>query len=735
MKIQSIRIQRFRSISNTAILDCGPLNVFIGKNNAGKSNLLAAIEIMLRHLKEGKVAGSWEASRSLDEFTDRDSSCPLEIGIQFELPEDVNAALREKLTREAPHLQKSIEQIAAFGSIVFILNGALEKHAPFLFTRRIFVGDLPSAGGAAAATGIEILSVSLAVAQELYINQKEARLLRSEVKLLESVNSRLRGEFERFFTRGAEYSPGFILNQLRIGSQVRSSLRREIEALVSAAENLEDLRGGVSQIETRLQEEVALLEKKRTEGTISAFAGEAQSTPEYAGWLMHEYGSITVLHFKETRQPIGREEADELLRLKVRRGGPDRLRVLQQTIRALLGVNVDAFEADSRSPERVAEMDIDEFLVEANGAGIREALRLILDLELKNPQLVLIEEPEVHLHPGLERAVEAYLRDKSEDAQMFITSHSTNFVDATSFQNVYLVHRSINGKTECDSMSLEDGAFRIPAELGLRLSSVFMFDRLVFVEGPSDEGVFRAIARSLGVDFAKSNVGFVQMSGVRNFAHFAAERTLELLTRRQIKIWFVVDRDESGDGEVNRLITSLGDRAKLSVLRRRELENYLLDPDAVGKFIAEKQGTPRQRVPIPSHDMVASAIKDASEGLKDEVLRLRFEKAILKPIYLQSRTNSGTPEERLQSAVEELKRRILTLEENQRQAVTELEKSWPGHALEIAPGALILAKAAQGFGVTFRKDAGDSVRIARLMSPSSIATELKMLLEDIGGEN
>ena len=55
-------------------------------------------------------------------------------------------------------------------------------------------------------------------------------------------------------------------------------------------------------------------------------------------------------------------------------------------------MDVDAFQARDRTGERTAEMDVDNFLVEANGAGIRESLRFILDLELKNTSLLLLEE-------------------------------------------------------------------------------------------------------------------------------------------------------------------------------------------------------------------------------------------------------------------------------------------------------------------------------------------------------
>jgi putative ATP-dependent endonuclease of OLD family len=117
MRIMSVYVRHFRSIESAELLQCGGLNVLIGKNNAGKSNLLSAIEHVLKHLKRGAVSAPWAVKKPLEEFTDRDRTLPIQFGIQFELPPEVNEKLRDALTPGAPHLAKSIEQIKNFTSV------------------------------------------------------------------------------------------------------------------------------------------------------------------------------------------------------------------------------------------------------------------------------------------------------------------------------------------------------------------------------------------------------------------------------------------------------------------------------------------------------------------------------------------------------------------------------------------------------------------------------------------
>jgi len=75
MIIHSVQVRGFRSLSNVSIGKFGPVNIFYGENNAGKSNILAAIEILFKverpQERESAVAGflHGELSNFVDNFT------------------------------------------------------------------------------------------------------------------------------------------------------------------------------------------------------------------------------------------------------------------------------------------------------------------------------------------------------------------------------------------------------------------------------------------------------------------------------------------------------------------------------------------------------------------------------------------------------------------------------------------------------------------------------------------
>jgi len=732
MKVQALKINGYKSIDNAEISNCGNLNIFIGKNNAGKSNILSAIELVQNHLSNAVIASKWSSIRPQDEFYNRDLNRGIRIAIQFEMPISVNDDLRNVLQHSYPNMERAAQELEKSDSIVFVISGSRIRNESFLFVEQIVVGKIADSEQGIEVNGINLLTVSRTVAYELFKIQESLTLFRSDVTVLTKMPSRTR-EFSYLFSSNnketLKNNTAAYVNNILNGAQVSADTRQELQTAILSADSTDDfiksLDGIVSSLRAKIEDSL----KKETSRAFTTFAGETRIQPDYVGFLMGRYGSIPLLHLRETKSPIGRDEAEALLRLKITRGGPERLKIVQNTVQSLLGVEVDAFQPeDAIGRNQGAEMDVDQFLAEANGAGVREALRLILDLELKQPSLVLVEEPEVHLHPGLEYAMYSYLSDKSASQQIFVTTHSTNFIDSVSFQNIYLVSRE-QGGTKVSIMDETNGALKIPASLGLKLSTVFMYDRLLFVEGPSDEAVLREFSRILNLDLARANMNFVQMGGVTNFAHYAAEGTLSLLSRRNLKIWFLTDRDERSDSEVQAMAQKLGANAHLVINDSRDLENNLLNPEAIQKFISKKLEATSGNV--PTIEEVSQELTSVALSLKDDVITRRLNSKLLKPIYLQKRNQKGTLEERLKEGINELQNRLDSLDTSQAEIKKSVEEHWDKNAKDVAPGAEILDKCCQKFGVRFQKDSGDSAKLASYMSANDIPRQITELLKTV----
>jgi predicted ATP-dependent endonuclease of OLD family len=735
MKIKNIKITKFRSIENAEIFNCGNLNIFIGKNNSGKSNILAAIELVKNHLSKSVIASKWTVNRSVDEFYNRESEKGLKIAIEFEISSEINIKLRENLQINFPNLERAISELASHKSITFIISGEIYKEKSYLYIEQIFAGELRKDTEIIDIVGTSLLNVSSEVALELFLTQEDLSLYRADLTSLNHASTRAK-DLQYFFqpqnrdsyrNNAAGYITNFIGN-----TSPSPEARKNIISLFASVETHDEFQKGIESLIIDLTSKLEQAQKKETSRPFNTFAGETRIQPEYVSLLTSIYGSIPLLHLKESKNPIGREEAEDLLKLKITRGGPERLKVVQNTVRSLLGVEVDAFQPDDRVGKGIpsAEMDVDQFLAEANGAGVRESLRLILDLELKSPKLVLLEEPEVHLHPGLEYSIHSYLKEKSINLQIFTTTHSTNFVDSVSFQNIYLVSKeNVNG-TKISIVDEKNGALKIPTALGLKLSTVFMYDRLLFVEGPSDEAVLRKFADIMNIDLAKSNMNFVQMGGVMNFAHYAAEHTLSLLSRKNLKLWFLIDRDEKTDSEVEAMIDKLGENAKLIAPGFRDLENCLLDPNSVLEFIKYKQKSLTD-YKTPTIEEVEKQLNESAIELKDRLIEKKINNRLLRPVYLQNRKAKGNVVERIESAITELQQRLETLESLTQKTKEEIDTNWENKANKLVPGAEILDSCCQKFGIRFQKDEGDSAKLADYIKEEKIPAEIKNLLEEI----
>jgi predicted ATP-dependent endonuclease of OLD family len=202
------------------------------------------------------------------------------------------------------------------------------------------------------------------------------------------------------------------------------------------------------------------------------------------------------------------------------------------------------------------------------GGGIQASIQLVFELknEMDKYSVFGVEEPEAHLHSELQRKLFDELKCLSTDCQLFITTHSPTFVDRADLDTVW-ISRFTNGETTFEKAA---ELTEILGELGIKPSDVLFFaNKILFVEGKTEEIVIPAFAQKLQVDLG--DIAIIAVEG-KTKARLNLKTWLKI-TRGILPMFLLLDKDaeaEIGELEKENLIK----RGTFHVWRLGSIESY-----------------------------------------------------------------------------------------------------------------------------------------------------------------
>lgn len=197
----------------------------------------------------------------------------------------------------------------------------------------------------------------------------------------------------------------------------------------------------------------------------------------------------------------------------------------------------------------------------------------------KTEYILIIEEPEVYLHPSLQRKMIDTLLLISMNNQVIFSSHSPITVGKMERNQIKLVKREAGEATISDITISE-----VIQELGIRADDILVNKGIIFVEGQDDKAVVEGILNRIHPG-ANDEINVLVTGNCENLKFFA---NAELLINNKFNIPFLIIRDSDGMDVEQRTSELLNDIVKVGRnLSEEQIENLKKSIFITSKYSVE----------------------------------------------------------------------------------------------------------------------------------------------------
>lgn len=221
------------------------------------------------------------------------------------------------------------------------------------------------------------------------------------------------------------------------------------------------------------------------------------------------------------------------------------------------------------------------------GSGITQFILVLATAAMKKPSYILIDEPELNLHPSLQLDFLTTLGSYASEGVLFAT-HSIGLA-RSSADKIYSIHLIDGEKRNVSEFEATENLVEFLGELNFSGYKELGFDKILLVEGPTDIKTIQQFLRCYKIDH---KIVILPLNGKSQInGSFGPE--LEEIKRISENISVLVDSERTAPGEklqerIKEFIKVCKQAGvKCHVLERRAIENYFTD-EAIKKAKGNK---------------------------------------------------------------------------------------------------------------------------------------------------
>lgn len=235
------------------------------------------------------------------------------------------------------------------------------------------------------------------------------------------------------------------------------------------------------------------------------------------------------------------------------------------------------------------------FPLNSSGTGVAQIVAILTAVMTIDNAVIIIDEVSSFLHPAAVKTLLRILQINYAQHQYIISTHAPDVIAFSNPKTIHLVKRvGYDSSVERLDLTAVGQLREVANHLGVSMADVFAAERVIWVEGPTEELCFPYLYQNIVGSLPPGTI-FTSVASTGDFhshkrdprlVYEVYERLSGAVATLASSTIFSFDTEKLTENEKADMRQQSG--GALNFLPRRHFECYLIDPSAIAKFIANR---------------------------------------------------------------------------------------------------------------------------------------------------